>query len=195
MKRLARMIVILALIIYGPLIYQRVTTPILPADQAKPADAVLVFGALVRNGQISALHAERLDTSKALLDQGKVQTIVVSNAARAAEFMRDYLVANGVPAASIEVDPNAPATPDTCVAELARPSPRDVILLSQSFHLPRIALQCANLGLTGQYVAATSAPQTGQTGTIATLWIRVRRHSREALLIWAELLGLYRALN
>ena len=69
MKRFARMIAVLALIIYGPLIYQRVTTPMLSAVQAKQADAVLVFGALVRNGQISALHAERLDTSKALLER------------------------------------------------------------------------------------------------------------------------------
>ena len=195
MKRLLRLIIILVLVIYGPLLYQRLTTPIVSADDAEPADVVLVFGALVRNGNISALHAERLDTAKALLDQGKVQTIVVSNAARAAEFMRDYLVSEGVPATAIEVDPTAPATPDTCVAEIARPVPRDVIMLSQSFHLPRIALQCSNLGLSGQYVAATASKQADQTGTLRTLWIRAWRHSREALLTWSEILGVYRMLN
>ena len=195
MKRFFRATLLIALIVYGPLLYLRASTPLTPADQAQAADAVLVFGALVRSGQISALHAERLDTATDLFRRGVVPIIVVSNAARAAEIMRDYLIDKGVPQSAIELDPNAPATPDTCVTELARDEPRSVILLSQSFHLPRIALQCKNLGLTGQYVSATSSADTQDTGTLQTLWIRARRHTREALLVWTELLGLYRKLS
>lgn len=195
MKRLLRILIVLALGLYGPLLYLRATTPIVTTETAEPAAAVLVFGALVRQGQISALHAERLDSAADLLRRGAVDRIVVSNAARASEVMRDYLIDNGVPETAIDVDPNAPATPDTCVNEAARPSPRSVILLSQSFHLPRIAYQCANVGLTGQYLAAASTAARDGTGTLRTLWIRTWRHTREALLIWTEILGVYRTLS
>lgn len=195
MKRLLKGFIVLLMIVYGPLLYLRTTTDIITTDQADPGDAVLVFGALVRKGQISALHAERLDSSIDLLERGTVKTIVVSNAARAAEVMRDYLIDSGVPDSAIEVDSRAPATPDTCVTEMERSAPRSVLLLSQSFHLPRIAFQCANLGLTGQYVGATPTADRSETGILKTLWIRARRHSREALLVWAEILGIYRALS
>lgn len=195
MKRLLKYAIVIAVIVYGPLVYLRATTPLTPAEQAMPADAVLVFGALVRSGQISALHAERLDTAAQLLEDGKVETIVVSNAARAADIMQDYLLRADVQAHAIEIDPKAPATPDTCANELARENPRDVILLSQSFHLPRIALQCGNLGLTGQYVVATASTDAPNIGTLRKLWIRGWRHTREALLIWTEMLGLYRTLS
>ncbi|MEM7058719.1 MAG: YdcF family protein [Pseudomonadota bacterium] len=195
MRRFFRAVIVIAVVVYGPLLYLRATTEITTADETESAQAVLVFGALVRQGQISALHAERLDTAADLLRRGMVQKIVVSNAARAAEVMRDYLVENGVEPSAIELDPNAPATPDTCVTELGRATPRPVMLLSQSFHLPRISYQCANLGLTGQYVAAASAGGPSEIGTLRTLWIRAWRHTREALLIWAEMLGVYRTLS
>lgn len=195
MKRLLKVLVLAALIVYTPLLYFRATTDITSTHDAQNAEAVLVFGALVRQGQISALHAERLDSAADLLDRGIVSKIVVSNAARAAEVMRDYLIDTGVPDAAIELDPNAPATPDTCVTELDRPDARPVILLSQSFHLPRIAFQCGNLGLTGQYVAAAPTADRSQTGTLRTIWIRAWRHTREALLIWSEILGVYRTLS
>lgn len=195
MRRLIKGLIVLALIVYGPLLYLRATTDITSTEDAEAAKAVLVFGALVRQGQISALHAERLDSAADLLERGIVETIVVSNAARAAEVMQDYLIDKGVPANAIEVDPRAPATPDTCVTELERSAPRTVLLLSQSFHLPRIAFQCANLGLTGQYVAAEPTADRSETGTLRTLWIRAWRHTREALLIWTEILGVYRKLS
>lgn len=195
MKRLLRILIVLALVLYGPLLYLRATTPIVTTETAEPAVAVLVFGALVRQGQISALHAERLDSAADLLRRGTVERIVVSNAARASEVMRDYLLENGVPEAAIDVDPNAPATPDTCVNETARNAPRSVILLSQSFHLPRIAYQCANVGVTGQYLAATPTADRAGTGPLRTAWIRAWRHTREALLIWTEIFGVYRALS
>ncbi|WP_108259997.1 YdcF family protein [Mangrovicoccus ximenensis] len=182
-------------VVYGPLVWLWLTVPIASVETARPADAALIFGALVRDGSISPLHAERLDTGIALLDAGKSGVIVVSNAQRAAAIMKDYLLERGVPDAAVEVDGEALSTPDTCVSEAARAGARRVQLVSQAYHLPRIALQCRRLGVRGQYVAAIR--KEGDEGT--SLWTKIRvrssRHTREALLVWAELLGQYRELE
>ncbi|MBE3639165.1 SanA/YdcF family protein [Mangrovicoccus algicola] len=182
-------------VIFAPLLWLWLTVPIRTVDSAAPADAAVIFGALVRDGAISPLHAERLETGVALYRAGKAQVIVVSNAQRAATIMKDFLLEQDVPEARIEIDGAAVSTPDTCVSEAARAEPREILLVSQAYHLPRIALQCRRLGVSGQYVAAIR--QTGEDGT--SLWTKIRvrslRHTREALLVWAELLGKYRELE
>ena len=195
MRRWARRLLVLALVVYGPLIYLHLTTPVLTPNQAEPADAALVFGAVVRQGRISALHAERLDTAADLLDAGKTDKIVVSNAQRAAEVMAEYLVASGIPRSRIQIDGEAIATPDTCLREFQRPAKRPVILISQRYHLPRIALQCGGFKLDVQYVAADRDRSSEESGVLRVSAIRAWRHTREALLIWSELLGLYRTLS
>ena len=166
------------------------TTPTLDLQEAQPADAALVFGAVVRNGVISPLHAERLDAASALYERGIIPEIVVSNQQLAAKFMRDYLITKDVPEHAIRLDGRAERTPDTCRAEARRAQPRRVIMISQRFHLPRLALQCRNLGVQGQYLMADSS-----TRAPASFWTRLKvrstRTAREAALIWAELLGLY----
>ncbi len=185
-----------AAVLFAPLGWLWVTVPLSTVESARPGDAVLIFGALVRSGAVSPLHAERLDTGVTLWREGKAETLVVSNAARAAEVMAAYLRSQGVPEEVIEIDGQATSTPDTCVAEAARATPREVLLVSQAFHLPRIALQCRRLGVRGQYVAAMRAEAAAADAPLWTVVrVRARRHTREALLVWAELLGQYRALE
>ncbi|MEM8555140.1 MAG: YdcF family protein [Pseudomonadota bacterium] len=183
-------------LVYGPLVWLWLTVPVVSVDQAEPADAALIFGALVRSEQISPLHAERLDTGVALWDASKVDQLVMSNAARAAEIMASYVARQGVPSAAIALDPAAQSTPDTCLNETQRLQPRSLLLVSQRYHLPRIALQCRRLGVEGQYVAALRSQEAAEaTGVWTKLRVRVRRNTREALLVWAEWLGLYRKLE
>ena len=183
-------------VVYGPLLWLWATVPIVTPLEAKPADAALIFGALVRSETISPLHAERLDTGVDLFQRGVVPVVVVSNASLAAQVMADYLETQGVPREAIELDGLALATPDTCVAEAARAEPRRVILVSQAYHLPRIALQCRKLGVVGQYVSALREDRSVEEAAPWTkLRVRATRHTREALLIWAELLGQYRRLE
>jgi len=185
-------------IFFAPLVWLYATTPIVTAEAARPADAALLFGAIVRDNSISPLHAERLDTGLDLYREGKVKVLVVSNAPRAAAVMAAYLRDHGVPEDRIEIDGTGEATPDTCVAEAARPGHRSVIMVSQRFHLPRIALQCRKLGVTGQYVAAMAddgSDDGAGLGAWATLEIRAKRHVREAALVWTEVLGVYRFLE
>lgn len=183
------------IVVYAPYLWLWATVPLQAPQAAQPADAALIFGALVRSGEVSALHSERLDTGAMLWGDGTVDTLVVSNAARAAGIMKEYLIVQGVPAAAIEIDGQAQATPDTCVAEAARATARRVIMVSQAYHLPRIALQCRRLGVDGQYVKSIR----NSSADAASLWTKIRvrslRYTREALLVWAELLGQYRWLE
>lgn len=192
---LTRGFLVAIVVVYAPYVWFWATVPVIAPQAAKPADAALIFGALVRSGEVSALHAERLDTGAMLWGDGVVDTLVASNAVRAAGIMKDYLVTQGVPAEAVEIDGQAQATPDTCVAEAARPTARSVILISQAYHLPRIALQCRRLGVTGQYVKSIREPSVDP----ASLWTKIRvravRYTREAVLVWAELLGQYRVLE
>lgn len=168
-----------------------------PLPQLEKADAVLVFGALVRDGKISPLQRERLLAAKRLLDTNIVDTIVASNEQRAAEVMVAYLVAQGVPRDSIELDGKANKTPDTCRNERdGRDSngQRSLIFLSQAFHLSRSYYQCQLLGVTGQLFAADSLGiiDRSRTHWWTKLKVRSLRYSREAALTWAVVLGLYK---
>ena len=186
-------LLLLAAVFVTPLTVLTAHTAIIPVDRSGRADAALIFGALVRGGQISPLHAERLDAGVALFNAGKVQKLVVSNAPKAAAIMAEYLRDRGVPDNAIEIDPNALKTPHTCANEVDRRGDRSVILISQRFHLPRIAYQCRKLGLAGQYVEADQPHEevSSARAPVAVMHIRARRYLREAALVWVSLVGAY----
>lgn len=181
---------IAAALFVAPHLFMRVTTPMETVENVQSAEAAIVFGAIVRSGRISPLHAERLNTAVALLNAEKVDTIVVSNAPEAARVMREYLITQGVAAEKIEVDPTAIRTPDSCIFESQNGGGRHAILISQRFHLPRIALHCAPYDFERSYVFAD------QTDRAPMPWhrvavIRTKRFLRECALSWSILLGLY----
>ncbi|MEO0358848.1 MAG: YdcF family protein [Pseudomonadota bacterium] len=119
-RRILQGILFVALVFYGPLAWHFVRSDIRTVETSNPVEAALVFGALVRSGTISPLHAQRLDTAIALHRGGKADVIVVSNALSAAQTMRDYLLNQGIDPSVIELDGQAEHTPDTCRNELDR---------------------------------------------------------------------------
>ncbi len=196
MKILLRLVMRLGLLVVvflAPLTILTAQTAIQRVDETEPADAARIFGALVRSGQISPLHAERLDTGVAPFKAGRVDKLVVSNAPKAAAIMAEYLRDQGIPDTAIEIDTNALKTPHTCANEIDVDGRRSVILISQRFHLPRIAYQCRKLGLTGQYVEADQPHEeiTSARAPLAVMQVRARRYLREAVLVWASLVGAY----
>ena len=197
LRRWLRRIAFGGLVFFAPLLWARALYPVTPVDELVPAQAALIFGAVVRDGSISPLHEERLRAGMDLLERDLVQTLVVSNTAEAATTMRAWLIAQGVPDRQIEVDPEADQTPDTCRYELRERGGRDVIFVSQSFHLPRLSMQCGWVGLAGQALAAETYRAAGPSGLSQwrVLQIRVKRHAREAGLLWAGFLGLYDGLG
>ena len=59
MRRLALPIGLGLAILFAPTLWLRVTAGIVSAADVQPADAALIFGAMVRGGTISPLHKER----------------------------------------------------------------------------------------------------------------------------------------
>ncbi len=196
MRRL-RGIVLLCLgglaLFWGPWAYLFATTEVEDFKSVEAADTAIVFGALVRNGAISPLHEERLLSAKKLVDDGAVGRVVLSNSARAANFMVDYLKSVGVDERVIDVDGAAIKTSDTCDREADVGAGRSVVMISQSFHLPRLAYQCARVGVTGQYLAAEKVHSGARVAVplMTKLRVRSRRYIREAALTWTVIFGVY----
>ncbi len=166
-----------------------------PEDLQK-SDAALIFGANLGSDQKpSPILQERLAAGKIIWEENKTDSLVASNAPRAAQVMFRELENAGIPKDKIELDPLALSTPDTCRSEIDKfSSQREVVFISQHYHLPRIIYHCQKLGLVGVGLAVDSL------GTIdrshyswwTKLTTRARRYSREALLIWLVVLDLYR---
>ncbi len=150
------------------------------------ADAVIVFGTLVRDGQVSALMKQRLETARAIYTKKKAKTIVVSNTESASLVMRDYLIEKGVPQADIELDIGAVRTVDSCIREMkTHGRQRQLIFVSQDYHLPRIAFQCWRKDLRGQVFAAEYFNlEPTPISFLKIVFIRTQRHVREAALLW-----------
>ena len=136
------------------------------AESDVPAAPVaLVLGAKVNpDGTPSAFLAARLDLAKRLYDVGRVEVIIVSGNDVAPEFdepvaMRDYLVRAGVPAEKVITDPKGFDTYQSCVRVRQIVSSARLIVVTQSYHLPRAVATCRAIGLAAVGVGDDSARQ------------------------------------
>ncbi len=114
------------------------------------------------DGTPSPFLAGRLDVAKALFDAGKAQVILVSGDSATPRYnepdgMRDYLVCHGVPAAKIVADYAGFDTYDSCVRAGRIYGVDQLIVVSQSYHLPRAVATCRQLGLQVSGVGDDSA--------------------------------------
>lgn len=124
------------------------------AESEVPAAPVaLVLGAQVYpSGRPSPFLADRLDLAKRLYDAGKVRVILVSGDNMAVEYnepdaMREYLIAAGVPAGQVVADYAGFDTYDSCVRAQQIFGVSELIVVTQSYHLPRAVATCRRLGL------------------------------------------------
>ena len=141
-----------------------------------PAQPVaIVFGAATyANGQPSPFLKARLDLARQLFDQGSVRAILVSGDNRHADYnepdaMRDYLIAQGVPAGQVVADYAGFDTYSTCVRAQRIFAVSQAILVSQSYHLPRAITTCRAVGVDAWGVGDDSARQYAdqwQQGTL-----------------------------
>ncbi len=165
------------------------------ADKLPNSEAVLIFGTVVRNGQISPLLKERLEAGKKIMEVGKTEKLVVSNMENATNIMANYLYETGIPKNKIELDPQAEQTPDTCKYEKQQhPEGRKVIFVSQRFHLPRLMFQCKKAGVEGVGFPAESINiiDSSQYSLFTKFSVRSKRYFREAGLTWLALLNIYK---
>jgi uncharacterized SAM-binding protein YcdF (DUF218 family) len=151
------------------------------ATGARTVDAIVVLGAAQYDGRPSPQLQARLDHALLLWKREAAAFIVVTGGKQAndrfteAQAGREYLIANGVPAPAILVEPNGAST----FASLAAVR-RDlvstighVVLVSDPYHVLRARLVADELG----FVVDVSATRSGVTQGTAAL----RRNAREAL--------------
>ena len=154
--------------------------------------AIVVLGAAQYDGRPSPQFAARLDHALVLWQRDAAEQIVVTGGKQSgdrfteAESGREYLVARGVPASAVQVEPRGASTyesleavalllgapiDDSSAGESAQRAVR-VVIVSDPYHVLRARLVAGELGLD----AEVSATRTGVTRGEAAL----RRNVREA---------------
>lgn len=117
------------------------------------APVALVLGAQVYpSGTPSPFLAGRLDLAKRLYDTGKVKVILVSGDNMAPEYnepdaMRAYLIQAGVPADRVVADYAGFDTYDSCVRARQIFGVTELVMVTQSYHLPRAVATCLRVGV------------------------------------------------
>jgi vancomycin permeability regulator SanA len=129
------------------------------------APVALVLGAKVfPDGTPSPFLTARLDLAKRLYDAGRVEVIIVSGDKNAPEYdepaaMRDYLVNAGVPESKLIIDAKGFDTFESCVRARQLFNVSRLIMVTQSYHLPRAVATCRSLGIDAMGVGDNSARQ------------------------------------
>ncbi len=141
-----------------------------------PATPVaLVLGAQVYpDGTPSPFLAARLDVTRRLYENGRVETVLVSGDSLAPEYdeplaMRRYLVEAGVPADRVRLDRHGFDTYESCLRARDVFGLRRITLVSQAYHLPRAVGTARLLGLEAVGVGDRSV-QWVTTGQRSGTW-------------------------
>ncbi|MCZ7569689.1 MAG: YdcF family protein [Ardenticatenaceae bacterium] len=133
------------------LIYRQATR-----DEAAPADAIVVLGTSQWNGRPSPVLRARLDHALALYQAGLAPRIITTGGHGGdprfseASVGRRYLIDRGVPPAAIAMEETGRNSWESLVAAeaLLRPlGARQVLLVSDPFHMRRLKVMAARLGL------------------------------------------------
>lgn len=147
---------------------------IVQADELPVLPVALVLGAEVyADGQPSRFLRTRLDVAVDLFQRGLVERILVSGDGRSrfyneAAGMHDYLVRAGVPERRLLVDTAGFDTYDSCLRARDEFGLHKLVVVSQSYHLPRALAICRALGMDAWGVgdeSARSSPRTWAHGT------------------------------
>ena len=130
---------------YGQFIYG--------VDEAPAERVAIVFGARIYpDGRLSAMLQDRVETAVQLYQAGKVKKLLLSGDNRFVNYdepgrMMEYAISRGVPAEDIQLDYAGRRTYDTCYRAGVIFQLESVVLVTQSFHLPRALFICRNLGI------------------------------------------------
>jgi SanA protein len=129
-------------------------------NQVQPAYAALVLGAGIRNdGTPSDILRDRIETGVQLYKAGKVKKLIMSGDNRVShhnepEAMKNAAVELGVPESDIQPDYAGRRTYDSCWRAKNIFSQNQIVIVTQSFHLPRALYLCTQLGIHSQGLAA-----------------------------------------
>lgn len=126
---------------------------IISAGEAPTSSLALVFGGGMKNNlEMSDMQWDRVEVGAQLYRRGQVEKLMITGddgALRANEItaMTNRLVELGVPTSSLLIDPHGYRTYESCIREARVYGVTSTIVISQSFHLPRIQYFCEKFGI------------------------------------------------
>lgn len=136
-------------------------------EAAPPAPTAVVFGAAVyRNGRLSPVLRDRMETAIALYESGKVEKLIVSGSHNGALYdepgaMQQYAITRGVAPGDVQPDYGGRRTYDTCYRARYVFGLDTAVLVTQEFHLSRALFTCRWLGIDAVGVASDLRPYRG----------------------------------
>ena len=153
--RLAGLVLVVALVWVGWLYFQ--INAVAVQDEARPADAIAVFGAAEYVGRPSPVYHARLDHAVELYREKMAPLVITLGGGSDRDsgmteggVGRDYLLANGVPYDQIVAETESVDTEQqvTRLAGIARAKHlNSIVVVSDGTHLFRIRKLCEDAGL------------------------------------------------
>lgn len=131
-------------------------------EDVPAAPVAMILGAKVHpDGRPSSFLSARLDLGRRLLEAGKVERLLVSGDGVRPDYdeagaMIDYLTRAGVPAEMIMVDRAGLDTYDSCLRAGTVYDCRELIIVTQTYHLARAVGIARRLGLVAHGVGDRS---------------------------------------
>jgi SanA protein len=164
-------------------------------SEAPSEQVAIVYGAAVyRNGRLSGVLRDRMETAIALYESGRVQKILVSGDNSDPSYnepgaMMAYAVRRGIPEVDIQPDYAGLRTYDTCYRAKYIFQVESAVLITQDFHLPRALFICNTLGIEAVGVTADQQRYRGArwyetretAATLVALWDVVSRQEPAVL--------------
>lgn len=163
-------------------------------DEARRAQAILVFGAAQYNGRPSPVLQARLDRAASLYQRGYADTVVVTGGRRPGDTTTEaavsaqYLAGKGVPDSAVLREVAGRTSWQSLASSavfLKRRGINRVILVSDGFHALRVKAMAHELGLTAYTSPSRTSPIKG--------WRKTRYLLRETAAVSAgRILGFRR---
>ncbi len=141
-------------------------------DQARPAEAIVVFGTAQYNGVPSPVLAARLDHAIELYEKDLAPVIVVTGGNQPGDQFTEatasanYLIQRGVPDEDVLREVSGTSSWQSLAAAANFLDDRqitDVLLVSDPFHSLRIRAMASELGLEGHSSPTKTSPIRGMT--------------------------------
>lgn len=124
-------------------------------DTGRPADAIVVLGAAQYDGRPSPVLRARVDHAIQLWRANLAPTLIVTggrgqgDTTTEAAVERRYAIAHGVPDSAILLEPESRSTSESLrnVTSMLAKNRREVILVSDPFHMLRLSILARRFGL------------------------------------------------
>ncbi|MCX7881658.1 MAG: YdcF family protein [Brevinematales bacterium] len=126
-----------------------------PSQNLPDEGIVVIFGAGIYSSRPSLTLQMRLDRGRELFSSMKKATLYLSGTRSEVAIMKQYLVKHGIPRECILEDPLGKTTAHTIRNLAHRYTATNLILVSQQYHLRRIALLCRKYHLLSTWFVAT----------------------------------------